>query len=378
MTKNGCSTEHCRRLTAVSVTAVLTLAGSAVPAFAFAQDGGALTTRKAPAPMSAALRESVSNVVVLPTRAPASGFVTGSYQEQTDGFFGGADKGGRLGEGVSTDIGGVTVRYPIPILTWPGRLIGGLAGTTKRRIQEFRDELTEDLAQSASDPLSNDALASDVFWSIRNVPRLKPKVLALTTPIPPDTEAILFVSMTGVAINVADDIATITTTAHATLQRRSDGVNLYESEVQYTDTDTLTNWTKDGLAAWHAYSNYARHYIGREISARVFERVELEHSLQPAKSADIKPHRKDIWRGTTKSTTPTLAWELELLDAAASADWAAELDKSMIRYDVEVYDSMQMVYYAQRVQGSQHTVEVDLEPCKTYRWTVRPVYPIDT
>ena len=106
--------------------------------------------------------------------------------------------------------------------------------------------------------------------------------------------------------------------------------------------------------------------------------MELEHSLQPAKSADIKPHRKDIWRGTTKSTTPTLAWELELLDAAASADWAAELDKSMIRYDVEVYDSMQMVYYAQRVQGSQHTVEVDLEPCKTYRWTVRPVYPIDT
>lgn len=374
MTKNGFSQKVCKRLTAVIVFAPLTLAGSAVPASVFAQDGAASTTRKTPAHMTEALRESVTNVVVLPTSAPSSGFVTGSYQDETDGFFGGANKGGRIGEGVSTDVGGVTVRYPIPILTWPGRLIGGLAGTTKRRIQDFRDRLTEDLAQSASDPLSNDALASDVFWSIRNVPSLKPKVLALTTPIPPDTEAILFVNMTGVGINVEDDIATITTTAQATLQRTSDGVHLYESEVEYTDTDTLTNWSKDGLAAWHAYSNYARHYIGREISARVFERVELEHTLRPAKSTDIKAHRKDIWRGTTKSTMPMLAWDLKLLDNTAYADWAAELDQSTIRYDVEVYDSMQMVYYAHRVQGEQHEVEVDLEPCKTYRWTVRPVY----
>lgn len=374
MTRIGFSQSVCERLTAVIVLASVTLAGNAVPASAFAQDGAASTSRKAAAQMSEALRESITTVVVLPTKAPASGFVTGSYQEQTDGFFGGADKGGRIGEGVSTDIGGVTVRYPIPILTWPGRLIGGLAGTTKRRIQDFRDRLTEDLAQSASDPLSNDALAADVFWSIRNVPSLKPKVLALTTPIPADTEAILFVNMTGVGINVEDDIATITTSAQATLQRTSDGVHLFASEVEYTDTDTLTNWSKDGLAAWHAYSNYARHYIGREISALIFERVELEHTLRPAKSADIQSRRKDIWRGTTKSTMPTLAWNLKLLDNAAYADWAAELDESTVSYDVEVYDSMQMVYNAQRVQGDRHKVEVDLEPCKTYRWTVRPVY----
>ena len=323
MTKSGFIQDVCERITGACATAALVvtaLAGLSAPGVVVAQDSVDPAMKKAPAHMSEALRASITNVVVLPARAPAKGVVTGSYQEETYGFFGGADKGGRLGEGVSTDIGGVTVRYPIPILTWPGRLIGGLAGTTQRRIQEFRDQLTDDLAQSASDPLSNDALASDVFWSIRNVPSLKPKVFALTTPIPPETEAILFVSMTGVGINVEDDVATITTTAQATLQRTSDGVHLFDSEVEYTDTDTLSNWTRDELAAWHAYSNYARHYIGREISALVFERVELEHDLRPATSAEIKQNRKDRWRGTTKSTMPTLAWELGLKDNAAHGE----------------------------------------------------------
>ena len=59
------------------------------------------------------------------------------------------------------------------------------------------------------------------------------------------------------------------------------------------------------------------------------------------------------------------------------AKWAAGLDPSAVRFDVEVYDSMQMVYYAKKVQGDRHKLEIDLEPCKTYRWTVRPVYSVD-
>ena len=190
--------------------------------------------------MSETLRASVSKVIVLPGGSPSDGSVTGSYQKETDDFFSGADKGGRLGRGPSKDIGPVTVRFPIPILTYPGMLLGGLAGSAKRRIQDFRDELTEHLADSASDPLSNDALASDVFWSIRNVPSLKPKVFALTTPIPADTEAILYVEMTGIDINADADRATITTTAEATLRRMSDGTHIYETQVSYQDSDTLT------------------------------------------------------------------------------------------------------------------------------------------
>lgn len=364
------------RLTGGLAVVLCTLAAISTPVSSPAQDEGVAEIAKPSPNMSEALRASVSKVVVLPGGSPARDSVTGSYQKETDDFFSGADKGRRLGDGVSTDIGGVTVRYPIPILTYPGLLLGGLAGSAKRRTQDFRDALTNDLAESASDPLSNDALASDVFWSIRNVPSLKPKVFALTTPIPADTEAILYVEMTGVDINADGKSATITTTAEAALRRLSDGVHIFETEVHYQDTDTLTNWTKNDLSAWHAYSNYARHFIGREISARVFERIETNHRIEPVASENVSLNRKDKWRTTTKSTMPTLSWDLMLSVGDADNEWAGKIDPTAIQYDVEVYDSHQMVYDSKRVDGSSHTVEVELPPCKTYRWSVRPIYPV--
>ncbi|HNP64975.1 MAG TPA: hypothetical protein PKH39_13645 [Woeseiaceae bacterium] len=375
---SSCLPKLTQSATTTVCASLLGLACSATvyPIAAVAQSTETVSESKQSARMSDELRASVSKVVVLPGRSPARGSVTGSYQKETDDFFSGADKGRRIGDGVSTDIGGVTVRYPIPILTYPGLLLGGLSGGAKGRIQDFRDALTDDLAQSASDPLSNDALASDVFWSIRNVPSLKPKVLALTTPIPADTEAVLYVEMTGVDINADADTATITTTAQATLRRMSDGVHIYETEVSYQDTDSLSNWTKDDLSAWRAYSNYARHYIGREISARVFERIELDHELKPLPSDDVSLNRRDKWRGTTQSSTPTLSWELTLSGDDAMSEYAGNIDRSAIQYDVEVYDSHQMVYYARRLDNNSHTVELALEPCKTYRWTVRPIYPM--
>ena len=37
----------------------------------------------------------------------------------------------------------------------------------------------------------------------------------------------------------------------------------------------------------------------------------------------------------------------------------------------------QPVYSAKKIETTQHTVEVELEDCKTYRWSVRPAYRID-
>ncbi len=358
------------------VVLLYALAAISLPNWSTADEVVVAGATKLPPPMSEELRASVSKVVVLPGASPARGSVTGSYQKQTDDFFSGADKGRRIGDGVSTEVGGVTVRYPIPILTYPGLLLGGLAGSAKGRVQDFRDALTHDLAESASDPLSNDALASDVFWSIRNVPSLKPKVFALTTPIPADTEAILYVEMTGVDINADGKSATITTTAEATLRRLSDGVHIFETQVHYQDTDTLSNWTKNELSAWRAYSNYARHFIGREISARVFERIETNHRIEPRASDDVSLNRKDPWRTTTKSTMPTLSWEPGLAGDNVEGDWAEKIDPSAIQYDIEVYDSHQMVYYAKRLDSNSHTLAIELEPCKTYRWSVRPIYAL--
>ena len=227
--------------------------------------------------MSEELRSSVQKVVVLPGRSPASQATTGTYGKELPGLLGGMQAGSRIGDGVSTDIGDIPIGIGFPILRLPGMLFGGLSGKAKQEIQDFRDALTADLAKATGKPLSNDALASDVFWSIWKIPDLDAKVFAPSTPIPNDTDAILYVSLTDVTINVQGKDAIITTSASATLRRVSDGRDLYSSVVQYQDRDTLGNWTRNDNALWRDYTNFARHYIGREISAEVFKRVELQY-----------------------------------------------------------------------------------------------------
>ena len=329
-----------------------------------------------PAHMSEALRSSVKKVVVLPGTSPVNEAIRGSYEEETDGLIGGAAKGSNLGKGVGTDVGGIPVSIPFPILTLPGAVIGGISGKTKREIQEFRDALTKELAEAASQPLTNDALASDVFWNLRKIPKLDSKVFALTTPIPEDTDAILYVSFTDLTIDVDGKDAVITTSANATLRRRSDGAHVFENAVQYQDRDTLGNWTKGENALWRDYANYARHYIGREISAEVFDRVELKHELRPKATDDVARVKKNNWQGVSKSLSPTLAWELTLLGGDSYDSWVEAIDAAGIFYDVEIYDMHRLVYSAKQIQASRHTVAGTLDACKTYRWSVRPSYHV--
>ena len=341
-------------------------------AFAIAQDDNEEETEAAH--MSETSRSGLHKIVVLPTSSPGSGAVTGSYNRDTLGMIDGANAGREFGR-IGTEVGGITVNYPVPLLTIPGMIFGGLSGGSKRSIQDFRDALTEDLAASASVPLTNDALASDVFWSIRNMRTLEPKVLALDKTVPADTDAVLYVSLSEVGINIDEDVAIITTVAEATLQRISDGVRLYEERIQYQDSDTLSNWTKNDKAAWHAYANYARHFIGREIAAQIFERVELNHELDPAPSDGIKLVKKNPWRGVTKLTAPNLAWDFTLSGGNSYGPWGEEIDISKVSFDVEVYDYNQLVYSAKGIKAQNHTLELELEPCKTYFWSVRPNYP---
>jgi len=320
--------------------------------------------------------EPLVKIVVLPGVGPASGAVTGSYRKETDGLLDGVDSGREIGV-FRKDVGGIPISFPIPILTIPGMIFGGLSGTIKREIQDFRDAMTESLAESAATPLTNDALATDVFWRLREVSGLKPKVFALTTPIPEDTDAILYVSFSDASIEVDDKTATIIFTATATLRRHSDGQHLYENQVYYQDSDTLGNWTENETAAWRDYANYARHYLGREIVAELFERVEVQQVLTPEETDTVSPVKKQEWQGVTRSRTPTLAWNLELAGDDQQVPWAKTINEADISYDLEIYDKHQLVYSARKVEGQQHTVEVELDDCKTYRWTVRPSYPVD-
>jgi hypothetical protein len=321
-------------------------------------------------------RSAVKKVVILPGASPPSGAVTGSYEKETDGLLDGIDRGRGYGT-VNRDIGGIPVRFPIPILTVPGAILGGLRGSVTRQVQDFRDALTNDLAEAANTQLSNDALATDVFWRLRDVPSLEPKVFALSTPIPADTDAILYVSFSDSSINVEGNEATITFSASATLRRLSDGQDLYQNQVLYQDTDTLSNWTKNDNAAWRDYANFARHYVGREIAGELFERVDVQHALRPTETDTVVRIKKDEWRSKSDTSTPTLAWEIELRDDDSPVPWANSIDETNISYDVEIYDMHQLVYSAKKIQGSRFTIDRELEACKTYRWSVRPIYKVD-
>lgn len=329
-----------------------------------------------PAHMPEDLRASIRKVVVLPGASPAGQAVTGDYENETKGFGIGAAEGSEIGKGIQTEVGGIPVGIPFPILTLPGAIVGGLSGFTKREIQEFRDGLTRDLAEAASQPLTNDAIASDVFWGIRKLPTVEPKLVSVTTPIPADTDAVLYVSLTDITINVQGKEAIITTSANATLRRLSDGTDVYRTDVRYEDRDTLSNWNKDDHALWHDYVNYAKHYLGREIAAEVFDRVELHHELRPQKTKSIKLVKKNEWAGISKTSTPTLAWELKLLGGDSYGPWVNAIDPSDVSYIVEVYDTDRLVYTAGPLTGASHTVERELAPCKTYRWSVRPSYQV--
>jgi hypothetical protein len=52
-------------------------------------------------------------------------------------------------------------------------------------------------------------------------------------------------------------------------------------------------------------------------------------------------------------------------------------DAELAFFDVEIYDNHRKVYAERRVAGTSHQVAFELEPCTTYRWSVRPAYEID-
>jgi hypothetical protein len=326
-------------------------------------------------PMSEALRASITKVVLMPGESPVNEEVGGTYEKSTHGLTGGM-AAGSAATTIHQQAGPVALSIPIPILQLPGMIAGGIAGATQREIQEFRDALTEDLVKASSQQLVNEKIASDVYYEIRTAPKLEPQLFARETPVPDDTDAILYIGIRDLTIDVEGNEAIITATVTATMHRRSDETDVYETTIHYQDRDKLGNWTENDNAVWRDYANFARHYIGREIAAQVFDSAALAHTLRPTKSGNVNPSRKNKWHATSKSLSPTLAWELSLPGSDADPAWAAGIDESKIYYDLEIYDLHRPVYSMKQIQDPQHTVTANLEACETYRWSVRPSYHV--
>jgi len=326
--------------------------------------------------MREAIRSSIKKVVVIAGQRPSDESVTGSFDKDTAGLLGGMSEGSRIGT-ISKDIGGVPVNIPIPVIGTLGAIYGGIAGVTKRQIQEFRDALTEELVNQDSPPLRSDGLALDAFWNIRKLPHIDSHLFAPSVEISEDTDAILYVSLDGLAIDVQGKDAVITTTAMGTLLRVSDGQFLYETIIQYQDRDTLSAWTDNDNALWRSYTNFARYYLGRAIASDVFDKVILSQDFEPQKTETVKRDRKNKLKVVTESTMPTLAWDLQIDKDSSNTTWAESINDSNTFYDIEIFDDRQLAYYEKEIADPVHTLAYELEPCKSYRWSVRPSYHID-
>lgn len=325
------------------------------------------------AQMPDSLRQSVERLVIVSGSGPGRQDVTGTYGQDQPGLIGGMNDGTRAGT-ISKDVGGVPVNFPIPVLSNIGMIYGGLTGANKERIQAFRDAMADELADTGRHPLTNDGMALDVFWSLDDLPQLDKKLVAPTTEIPADTDAVLYVGIDGLQIDVQGGEAILTTQASASLRRFGDAAVLYETRIRYEDRDELERWIADDKALWRAYASYARHYLGREVAADLFKRVRLRHELTPAATDSVRPDRRDRTLLTTESPAPTLAWQLTIADAADNPPWAAGIDESQVTWDIEIYDARQLVYAEERLPDPGHSLLTELEPCQVYRWSVRPSY----
>lgn len=321
------------------------------------------------------VRTTISKAVVIGGESPPREEIGGSYRKETAGLVGGMNEGSRVGT-ISQEVGGINVNFPIPILTIPGAIFGGLSGAAQREIQAFRDALTKELSDAESKPLTNDGLALDVYQELSRLASPEMKLFAPSVPIPEDTDAILFVSFEDVGIDVKGDEAVLAVSAKATLRDPDDGLKIYETVVAYEDRDTLKNWTANDNALWKDYANFAAHYLAREITAVLFGRTEPTHQLRPIESGTVSRVKKNDWHGTSKSRTPTLAWQL-LPPQESSIPAIGGASEADIYYDVEIYDNHRLVYAQRQVPEPTHTLSYEIEACKTYRWSVRPSYRVD-
>jgi len=323
--------------------------------------------------MSEEIRAAVKRIVVLPGASLEDNTISGSYQEAT------LDGSGPISVGgppqVVRDIYGIPVGLSFPIFSISSG--GGGSGGVSRKEQEFRDALTKELVKAADSPLSSDALATDVFWRLREVPALEPKIFATNIPIPEDTDAILFVRFSDSMIDVQGEFAFLTMSAIATLTRKSDAAVLYEHMVHYRDRDTLENWTKNNNEAWYDFSAFSRHYLAREIAAELYERVNVQSELQPRQTATALPVKDDVWNTVSNSSTPTFAWDFNLTDGELQPEWAKDLDVTDVTYEFEIYDKHRIIYGARDIRESQYTIDMELEACKAYRWSVRPSFRVN-
>jgi len=324
--------------------------------------------------MPETIRMSVGSLkVVAGTDAPTI-YVGGDYHKTTPT----AGEGAAEGAGAGVSFTGqmiaddpralILAPFVLPVAVVTGTVAGAAAAKIQQEIQEFRDRLTDDMAGNSDRTLPSAALAETLRGFIDPVADVE---------LVDDEHAAasLTVSVTDVSVIVDGKDATLSTAALATLKDNASGKVLYTRTFDYSDRDTLRNWTADDNALWDAYVANAQRRIARDITEHLFETIVTRHVLRPVWTASQAGSRGgNAWDSRLKKNSPTLSWELFLLGGDDYDAW--HLDKRNAGFDLEIYDGARLVYSARGIEGTSHEVGDALPPCKTLYWSVRPIYSI--
>ncbi len=333
--------------------------------------------------MSEELRASINTVVIKPSDKKPALHVDGDFRKETPEVGEGAAQGAGAGVAVTGQMIAEDPRTLIiapiilPVAVIVGTITGAAAAKIQQEVQEFRDELTSDITESSNRPLPAEVLAESLRSRLQNLSDIDVAIDTDEGTIGAKVDAVLQVAVTSLTIMVEKADATMITNVHVMLRSTDDKQVLYRRMLSFAQKDSLSNWAKNDYAMWAGYLDSAKRNISREISADIFERILLRHVLRPVETESVAGISYEDWNGKTRTTTPTLAWELFLLGGDPYGEWTEQIDAGNTFYDLEIYDGARLAYAAEGIPEPRHEVRDTLEKCKTYSWSVRPIYKLD-
>jgi hypothetical protein len=279
----------------------------------------------------------------------------------------GAIEGAKVGAQVAMEIAGqdprglILLPLLVPITTITGTIVGATSAKIQKELMELRESITNDMAGAGNRPSPNEKIAEEITEHLRQTDEIE--------IVSAGADTVLRVAVTSIVIETDNKDATISATASASLHRAHGGRKLDSLSITYHDRDSLRDWAANDMELWFAFGDQARRYIASEIVAHFFERIEVRHVLRPTKTASTS----GTWSESTRSSTPTLGWELILLGGDS---YVSKIDSDNIKFDLRIFDNSGLIYESRNIEGTTHKVGQKLRDCSRLSWTVRPVYRI--
>jgi hypothetical protein len=314
------------------------------------------------------IRRSVRNIEVVADNRKPELRVGGDYGQYVptagEGAAGGAAAGVKVtGAMLAEDPRAIIlVPFILPLALIAGSIGGAAAAKIEKELAEFREGLADDIIADGNQPLPSEVFAGALIARLK----LIDDFVSVTT----DGDASLKVTITDITVDTEDKNAIITASARGVLTSTIDGSVLYSKSLEYSERDTLRNWTANENALWDTYVVNARQFLSAELVADMFETIHVRNVLRPLKTETVTGG----WSGRTKTHTPTFSWELFLL---GDDPYEALIDAQNVAFDLRIFEGSRLAYEARRIRGTSHEVSEPLPGCKELRWSVRPIYQID-